>query len=221
MGAITGWHVGRHNSGIQSVSSSKAPHRFVDYMATLKVGIPEHQLRELAFYGGVSDPDDATATIRGMAHIEAQLLELVRRNLERPSLIKVNDFSLDERILWARALGEIGDKTASAIRALARIRNKLAHNHTEVFADTELIGNFIKAARELPTAVTLNYKLPDDVKAEYEPPMTDLRWQMRMGITAVSQQVFNLLVLPPLRTRVRPTEPSIPVLPTYTPQPPL
>lgn len=199
----------------------KKSHRFIDYMATMSPNVPEEKLRELAFYGGVSDPDDATATIRGMAHLEAVLLDLVYRNLERPSLIKVNDFSLDERIKWARALGEIGDKTAAALRALARIRNKLAHDHTVVFADTQLIADFIKAVRALPNSSALDYKLPKDVKIEYDPPMTDLRWQMRMGITVVNQQLWNFWLLPPLRTRTRPTEPAIPVLPTYAAQAPV
>lgn len=195
-------------------------HRFVHYMKTMAPGMPEETLRELAFYGGVSDPDDATAVIRGMAHLEAQLLQLVFRNLEHTKPINVNAFSLTQRIKWALALGEIGQKTAKALCGLAPIRNRLAHNHTVVFADNELIKGFVKTVDALPLTVGLEWKMPPDTMVDYDPPMTNLRWQLRMGITMLSQQLAHFTMLPPLRTHVRPTEPTIHVPPTYTPQKP-
>jgi hypothetical protein len=189
-----------------------------------KRDMDDEEMRNLAFFAGVADADDATATIRGMAHLESLLFELILRNLERPELIDPF-MSLSGRIIWALALGEIGDKTADALRRLAKIRNELAHTHIVVFADDELIKKFIAAARLLPLGHAVDWKLPDDVKVLHDPPLTDLRWQMRMGISALSSVLNNAIVFPPKRTRKRPGpgegRPGIHLFDNYEPQPPV
>lgn len=204
----------------------KEPYSFTAYIGKLKSHpIDARLLKSLAFYAGVNEPDDAAAVVRSAAYLEDLLLELVLRNLEHPDLINPSAFSFSQRVRWAHALGEVGPKTVAALKALARIRNKLAHTHTEVIADEGLIKNFIKAAAELPTGDSTNWKLPDEVKAKFNPPMTDLRWKMRMAISVLSSVLNSYIILPPLRQRQRPGpgegRPDIHVHADYKPQPPI
>lgn len=181
------------------------PYSFTNYVSTLKeIGVESRHLKDFAFHAGVNDPEDAQATSRGVAYLEDLMMELIQRNLEYPELIKSGALSFDAKVRWANALGEIGPKTAVALRSLGRIRNKLTHTHTEVLADEELVEQFIRDMSDLwPGSMIGAGIMPKGVE-NYNPPMTELRWKLRRGIGALAHVLNNYVLLPPLRERRRP-----------------
>ncbi len=184
--------------------SEQQPYSFTNYVSTLKAnGMDPRLIKRLAFHAGVNDAEDAQATSRGMAYLEDLLMELIHRNLEQPDLVKPGSLSFDAKVKWAQALGEIGPKTSVVLRALARIRNPLTHTHTEVLADDGLIAQFLADLEDLWPSSVFTGPMPE-AATKLNPPMTELRWKLRVGIGALAHVINNYVLLPPLRERQRP-----------------
>lgn len=96
----------------------------------------------------------------------------------------------------------------------------MAHVHTRIYAQDELIEDFLVALREFPNTTMLDAPVPQH--PSMDPPLSELRWKMRMGMSLLDGQLHKYTLVPPLRTRSRPgPHPSIELLPDYEANPAL
>jgi len=165
--------------------------RYVDYVCNALRGddaIPSYLKAHLSFTASISDRDDATAVIRSMSFVEAMLLVLIRDNLERPELVQEAELTLEDRLRWARAIGEINKEFAVAINQASRIRNKFAHRLSVVNIDNdiepEMVKELVKKVRGLTTGNIVDFK---PVKG-----MSKARWQVRMAIQVLVNELITL-----------------------------
>jgi len=84
------------------------------------------------------DKQDAVgATIRSMIHIEHQLIGLIADQLPSPEAIEKSEIELSLRIDLALACG-MPPFLKSPLRAMAKLRNKIAHRLDAKFTEAEM-----------------------------------------------------------------------------------
>lgn len=181
--------------------------RYADYVSRALKDDPtinDFLKGHLSFTASIADRDDATALIRGMSFVEAMVLALVRDNLEQPELIDEAELALDQRLIWARALGEIRKEFAMAIAQAARIRNKFAHHLSVVNVDADIeksmVRNLVDKARILHTGQIVDL---DPIAG-----LSKARWQVRMAIQVLVNELITLWWNPSRRERSRRVQPT-------------
>jgi len=195
-----------------SSDDSKAPavdeaFRYSDYVcAALKddKSVPGYLKAHLSFTASIADRDDATAVIRSMSFVEAMLLSIIRDNLEIPELVKEGELALEDRLRWARALGEIDRDFALAIDQASRIRNKFAHMLSVVNIDNDIpiqmVDELVKKVRPLTTGSIVDI---EPIKG-----MSKAKWRVRMAIQVLVNELITLWWNPRHRERSRRAQPS-------------
>lgn len=85
------------------------------------------------------------ACLRGHAHLEAMVQELLERNIENLKPIKdyLEKQAFSNAVMWAEALGELPPELAKAIRRFSKLRNSVAHSFENKLTEddvTKMVG---------------------------------------------------------------------------------